>query len=383
MTRRAPQRSANRQSVRKDRFIHGLPFAKWPATFKEAWTTANPADPLKAARLSPSRRAPRHRSTGNKKTAFVLFFGTVSRDAPEAMLGEFADSVTPSTIMLFVDDLFDRCSPNSIFDYLSLIRRGVESIAPDRQWRWLRRRAKAIPGRGGGSKRPRPKTKSRQLLAAAQARMKQLKPALRKGAHRKGDIKLQRLAEAYRDSLMMAFLSVEPLRLANMRELNSKTFVRDLAGYMIAIRAQAAKGRKPRRSRFPKKLVTHMDFYMETVRPLLARQIEHDGLWVSRTGSQLTPIAIHQILERITISLVGERLTAHDFRYAAADATVEADMPLEDAGHLLHHVRGSAVTEQKYIKKRRAKGRLALASTLAARLAKSRRVATRGTGRTR
>ena len=166
-------------------------------------------------------------------------------------------------------------------------------------------------------------------------------PRRRRGA---GLTDLQR-ALMYRDGLMIALLIRRPIRLTNFCALRmGESLVMQESSAAIAFDPDQTKTHRPIEAPFPPGLRDALSRYIEVYRPILltasqkATGIETDVLWISRDGTELAEVSLHNAIRRRTKDAFGAALPPHWFRDASVttlvhDAPASARLTTGILGH--------------------------------------------------
>ncbi len=207
---------------------HFLPFRDWPPADLLAWQTATAPtgildDGGPASHLAQSTRDDfTHR--------YGCFLGFAKRNRLLASDGPPAASVTRETILAYISELEGHASSVTVHGCLLKTLRVTEWIAPERNWRWLRRIASRLATkRSPRNKRPR---------IVEVSRLYQLGISLMDCADTDTSKRHFGRALDYRDGLMIALLAVCVLRRGNFADLEiGRTLLRQADGYLIHIPA--------------------------------------------------------------------------------------------------------------------------------------------------
>jgi integrase len=134
---------------------------------------------------------------------------------------------------------------------------------------------------------------------------------------------LQR-ALAFRDGLMIALLIHRPFRMKNFPSLAiGKSLVIEGDAASFAVPASEVKGKRPIDIAFPKALISALERYLDTYRPILlsesgkANGLVTDALWISRDGTEFVEISLHNSIRRRTREAFGAPIPPHWFRDSA------------------------------------------------------------------
>jgi len=312
----------------------------WPIADREAWERAcvaaqrlRPGGPA-AAGMKPSTRTSLVRSYG-----YLIDFCRRKDIFDEN--AKPAGHVTPAIIDAFVRDLHDRVSSVTRASYIGKIRRMAKIFAPKRDLVWLR----DIEGDLRYEARPRPKyhrlVPSYRLLALGLE-------LIRRGekSHHLTELACARLV---RDGLMIALLSLCPIRLRNFVELCIGRQIRRIGDiWWIILEAAETKSGRPDERPIPDILTSHIDRWLERWRPMFI--CHGDALWSSTKGGPLAYTYVGDIITKTTLRELGVAVSPHLFRDCAVHtiATAAGDR-MGIASALLQHT--DPRTTEKYYNK--------------------------------
>jgi hypothetical protein len=295
--------------------VRACPLCDWPTADRAAWERACVA----AQRLRPGGAAARmKRSTQTsllRSYGYLLDFcrrcGIFDKNA------EPAGHVTPEFIDAFVHDLHDRVGSVTRASYIGKIRRIATILAPGRDLLWLgdiegdlRYEAELI--RRGET--------SNYLTDLARARL-------------------------VRDGLMIALLSLCPIRLRNLAELCVGRQLRRIGEtWWIILDGAETKSRRPDERPVPGIVAAHIDCWLEHWRTLFRKP--DDACWSSTKGGPLAYTYVGHIITETTRRELGVAVNPHLFRDCAVYtvATTAGDR-MGIASGLLQH------TDQRTVEK--------------------------------
>jgi len=237
--------------------------------------------------------------------------------------------VTSEIVDDFVEDLRGRVSSVTRASYISKIHRIAKILVPGRDFVWLRE----IESDLRYDARPRPKyhriVPSDRLLTLGL----QLIERGNTGNH------LSKLACArlVRDGLMIALLSICPIRLSNLANLRiGHQLQRIGATWWIILEGDETKSGRPDERPIPEILALHIDHWVEHWRLLFLHPA--DACWPSIKGGALAYTYVGQIITKTTLRELGVAVNPHLFRDCAVFtiATVAGDR-MGVASDLLQH----------------------------------------------
>lgn len=173
--------------------------------------------------------------------------------------------------------------------------------------------------------------------------------------------------ERFRDALIIALLTLVPLRVSNFSQLLIGTSFskRAMGGYDIVVPASAAKGGRRLVEEVPKVLVPLADFYLDVARPHLGGE-GSTALWPNPDNGNSLSVSWFQrmvpdlIRELTGFRLTGRKATPHTVRAIVA-TTARAISPRPNIGQdILGHAH-PATTRRFYGKMSDAQGRAVIA----------------------
>jgi site-specific recombinase XerD len=213
------------------------------------------------------------------------------------------------------------------------------AIAPHRDWTWLKQVVNRLDARARESKtrRPPPMLLDKSLTALTALETGGVEPDLR-------------IAREYRDWLMVAMLSIMPLRLRNFANLSLERHLH-LEGHdwRVDIAGMETKTGRPISMPIPAVVRGHIRHYLAQARPRLLARRTSDHFWISQRHRPLTPHAIYTELVAFTRRVFGFSIHPHLFRHIAATSTVvTSPEQLDTARALLTHATADT-TEEYYI----------------------------------
>lgn len=313
-----------------------LPVADWPARDRELWDQAiHPVDdPFEERGARAHLRAITNRGVAKSYGRWLHWLADSGAfdeaEAPGAR-------ITKERARRYIAALKAGGNhPSTLALRLEHLRSAALVMDPLSPWDWLKRpaarlRASAPPKR---DKRTRLATSS-ELLDLGHRLMNE---ASRR--RRPGDRAVQ-----FRDGLLIAFLALQPLRLANLAGVAiRRTLVKVGGGWAIVIPPSETKTHAPIEVSWPPTLVEALEQYLAQIRPILIRRGGRrpipvpDALWVSAEGRPLSAKRINAAVKLHTSQHLGRAVNPHLFRDAAATTlAVEAPKHVRAAAPVLGH----------------------------------------------
>ena len=307
---------------------------EWPTPDRDAWHMALvPGDLLEpgglAAKWAPSTQSGVSTSYG-RWLAWLTSGGRLDVElAPAAR-------VTPKAVAGYVGYLREQHASSSAVAYLAFLVMALQAIAPDRDWAWLQRIVARLKMESAPAREKRPRLQDTDdLLAFGVKLMAEAEPPAAAEAS-PGIITWQR-ATQYRDGLMVALLALRPFRRKNFCAMEiGRHLVQRKGGYLLLFEAAETKNHRPLEIPFPAVLATALDRYMTRYRPWLCQQTTHrdprfpfrpagQHLWISKTGSALSPEVFYKGLRQRTAAHFGRSIHPHLFRDCAATSIATGD----------------------------------------------------------
>jgi hypothetical protein len=213
-----------------------LPLADWPTADRETWCVAQEKAGVLDDGGVASHLSARTLDDLTSRYSYLLYFlaeeGKLNHDGPAAA------SVTEENILSCVRYLEPRVSSVTLAQSIYKIARVAACLAPEQDWRWLKRVARRLDLRAKPRDRRHEVVEIKELFRLGLQLMDQAETALTGSAFFR--------AMLYRDGLIIALLAADPLRLANITALEiGRTLVRDGATWSLNIPAEETKARRP------------------------------------------------------------------------------------------------------------------------------------------
>lgn len=289
-----------------------LPIREWPVgderMFLKAFTAADIFDDTGGIGA--------HLSEATRSAIFYgwrRWLGFLTSEYPRALAQEPADRITPLLVASYVEHLRVSMLPVSVATTVDRLRGAARLIAPERDWTWLRVLCRRL--RSGARPRDRfgrliPAHRTLDLGISLMGSAALLQP---RGARMEQEIQ-------FRDGLILAILSLWPIRRRSLAALTLGSHVRHLGGDRIELLLlpEDTKSHRMESWRVPSILLPSLDTYLDKVRPRFLGKRSHDSLWVGKRGNPLDAVAIYGLVRRRTENAYGQSMSPHDFRRAAA-----------------------------------------------------------------
>jgi len=145
---------------------------------------------------------------------------------------------------------------------------------------------------------------------------------------------------AFRDWLMLAVISLAPLRRRNFAALRiGETLRREPGGgWLIDLPAGSTKTGRPHLHPVTTEVVPFLSLYVDTLRPRLRPPPGETHLWLSVRGTPLAEHSIHTRLRELTTQAFGIAIGPHAFRHIfASSVSMLAPEQIDGARAALGH----------------------------------------------
>jgi integrase len=316
----------------------------WPDGDRQLWQAAcTPTDPLD------ENSGTRAEYSANSNRSVQKGYGrwlTFLHSTDPSCLGDAASNrITPERAQAYVGCLVGlENGTAAILSRLKELRAAAKVMGPSQDWAFLNRLSSKVRARHKPVRNKSNLKLSEELLDLGLSLIDKATEA-------------QGLAAAilHRDGLLIALLSLVPLRLRNIARLRIGQHLIDVIGtWVIALDATETKTRAPIEIAWPDELAVPLLTYLTIHRPHLSELRGRwskpiDGaLWVSSDGSPMTEIAIYDRIRKHTREAFGVAINPHLFHDAAATTLAIADPEnVRIAAPLLGH-RTFTTTERYY-----------------------------------
>jgi integrase len=290
-----------------------LPFAKWPDPDRCLWDAAfKPGSPFdddtgRGAGLADSTRCA-------LRVSYAQFLRFLSKYYEELLERPPAARIDRNIIAAYAKWLGRSQGEASVAISLRHLRLAYRLVCPGEDLSWLLTVAKRLEA--GAERKPGRYSlvTSEQLFLLGFEIMDEAAAAARAA---KGISKAHALQ--YRDGLIIAFLSLVPLR---RRTLTALRIVRHLEKvgnlWSVDIPAEDTKIKVALDYPICRELSQRIDRYLEEFRPRLPGAMSHSGLWASNKRCPMRSDAIYSAVLKRTRKGLGFGVNPHRFRHAAA-----------------------------------------------------------------
>jgi len=289
-----------------------LPLSHWPKADREGWTGAQQtAGVLDDGGVASHLSAQTREDLTRRYSYFLSFLLNQEKLDPR---GPAAGSVTPQNIIGYVEFLEPRVSSVTLAQSLYKISRVAGCLEPGQDWGWLRRLCKRL------DLRAKPRDRRSDVV--------EIKELYRLGLtlmHRADNAdpatKFSR-ALLYRDGLIIALLSTDPIRSANITDLElGRTLIKDGMTWSLSIPAEETKNRRQHLAVLPDWSVDCIDRYIDRYRPIFRNAETTNRLWLSRNGRPLDASSLYHTTCKRTRKAFGKSISPHLFRSCFATST--------------------------------------------------------------
>jgi integrase/recombinase XerD len=289
------------------RRLKHLPVDAWPAADRQAFDAAYQTGDI----FDETAGEGAHLADGTRRmirTAYRRWLGFLTAEYPEDFSKLPGHRITPERIRSFVDRLTLEVRATTVARNLLDLCYAARLIAPDANWEWLAAIGARVAARGAPQNRFHRLVPGWHTLDLGIELMDQ---ALGQPVSKARDIR-------YRDGLLIAFISLWPLRRRTIAALTVDHLVFDDAGLVVRLDPENTKSKRPESARVSPELVPYFQTYLDAVRPRLVGTRHHKGLWASRKLCPLTDGRIYDICRTRVLARFGKEMGPHDFRRAAA-----------------------------------------------------------------
>jgi hypothetical protein len=230
---------------------------------------------------------------------------------PHALKLPAEQRITFERVKAYVTHMAETTAMMSVATQIDGLLYVARMIAPNSDWAWLRTIKQRLHGLAKASDRYDHLQSPHRTLDLGIRLMTESKLMARDPHYRR---ELQ-----YRDGLIIALLSLWPIRRRSLTSLTVSGHVRRSTDQIqLLLHPEDNKSRRPEAFIVPDELQAHLEYYLDVVRPRLMRDKSHHGLWISQQKTMMTDGAIYDAVTRVTEKEFGMPMALHDFRRAAA-----------------------------------------------------------------
>jgi integrase/recombinase XerD len=288
-----------------------LPIADWTRADRETWEAAQAKAGVLDDGGMASHLSPRTLEDLTSRYAYFLSFlvasGRLNPDGPAA-------SVTEDNILLYVRFLEPRVSSVTLAQSIYKIARVAACLAPERDWRWLKRVARRL------DLRAKPRDKRNEVVEIRE--LFRLGLQLMDRAEQAESLTVFPRALLYRNGLIIALLAADPLRLDNITTLEiGRTLIKDGATWSFDIPAEQTKERRLHLAILPDWSSRYIDRYIEAYRPCFRNAGSTMRLWLGKGGRPLGTDGLYYLVCKQTRLAFNKRINPHLFRACLVTST--------------------------------------------------------------
>lgn len=298
-----------------------MKFEDWPEQDRCLWLEAvTPADPF--ADGGGTRAEHSRRSNTKAEKGYGRFLTDLKFHDPEALLEPSIERITPERVRAYALRLESIGNgTRTILCRLQELGEMAKAFDPTKDWSFINRIASRIRARHKPVRNKSNLRLSDELFELGLELMTQAR-----------DARGLKAAIDFRDGLIIAFLSLTPLRRRNLADFKLGRNLIDLSQRLLVVFEETeTKTKAPLEIEWPESLIEALDEYLLTYRPVLEARDGRwhkpaDGfLWLSKDGSPMTEIAISDRIRARTKEKFGKPINPHLFRDAAATTMAIAD----------------------------------------------------------
>jgi integrase len=292
------------------RKLKHLPLDQWPEADHEAFEKAYEPGDIFDETTGPGA----HLAEGTRRmieTAHRRWLGFLKEHYPDDLLKPPADRITPERLRAFVDHLHVEVRATTVAHAVDNLHYAARLIKPDGDWSWLASLNARLAARA------KPEDRFDRLVPPWQTldlgiELMDEALSLPSDGHKQRELQ-------YRDGLLMALLSLWPIRRRSIAALTvSRHLEFDDTGVNILLHPCDTKSKRPESFRVPEPLLPYLERYLEEIRPRLLGRSDHDGLWASYRGRPLISGRIYAMVRARITKKFGKAMALHDFRRAGA-----------------------------------------------------------------
>ena len=252
-----------------------------------------------------------HLAEGTRRmieVAYRRWLGFLSAEYPDDLRQPPADRITPARVRAFVEHLDGEVRPTTVAHVIANLYYAARLIDPNRDWRWLKAIGSRLAARG------KPINRFDRLVPGARTLdfgIELMDTALDLPATSHWKRHLQ-----YRDGLIIAFLSLWPIRRRSIAALTvDRHLVFDDAGVNILLDAADTKAKRAETLPAAGGARPLSSGAISTKSaPTSSRGRSTPGLWPSKKGGPTSGGRIYDVVRTRIIEKFGKDMCLHDFR---------------------------------------------------------------------
>ena len=252
------------------------------------------------------------------------------------------DRISPDRVKEYMEELRQLVSSWTLWGRMAELLAVAKAFDANGDWSWLRHVVRYLETNGRDSRNKLPHLRPAGEIAAwAYDRMDEIID----------DTSDCNLVGHYRDALIIALLITCPtMRLGNLTMIRIGRHLQPTSeGYRLNFAAAETKTDKPLSISLPASLAPFVDYYIDTVRPVLLDGTDSDHLWVSRHGKPMKDGGVYERITNATERAFGKPINPHLFRdCAVTTVAIEDPEHIGIAAPILGHT-DPRTTEKHYI----------------------------------
>lgn len=316
---------------------HRLKVEEWPEPDRLAWIDAcRPSLRLQRGGRAAHMAEATRRDLAGRFGSFLAFLEQTGRIRANRSALEH---IKPGIIGEYILQLQSRVSSVTVHGSIYKLRRMAEILNPQLDLFWL----KEIELKLEDGKRPAPKgprvVNSDRIFAAGIN-------LIRRAEVKTHRTDLQR-ARMVRDGLLIAFLSVCPIRLKNLAAMTvGQTIVREGNEWWLLLSGSDTKSKRLDHRVIPRVLAQWIDFYVERYKPVFPAS--KTAMWPSQYGGAMSKSGVQRLVTDTTRRELGKAIGPHMFRHCVPYTLANLDgSQIGLASALLQHT-DPRTTEKHY-----------------------------------
>jgi integrase/recombinase XerD len=253
-----------------------------------------------------------------------------------------SDRISSERVRAYMEELRQDVASWTLWGRVAELLAVASAFDPIDDWTWLRRIVRYLETVGRDSRNKFPYLRPAGEIAAwAYGRMDDIV----------ADPPDRDPASHYRDALIIALLITCPtMRLGNLTMIRIGRHLRPTSeGYRLNFAASETKTDKPLSIPVPASLAAYLEYYIDTVRPILLDGTDTDRLWITRYGEPMKDKGVYNRITKVTERAFGKRINPHLFRdCAVTTVAIEDPEHIGIAAPILGHT-DPRTTEKHYI----------------------------------
>jgi len=287
-----------------------LPLDAWPQQDREAFERIFTGGDIFGAERGAGAHL-RHDTREAIRQGYRRWLGFLRARSLLDPASEPAGRITRRLVLAYADELEAQVRAMTVFNYLRNLHYAARLIAPARDWSWFH------PLERGFAKRVRPIDRYDRLVPAWEL--------LDHGIDLMGEavdrppLPYKRSEVQYRDGLVLALLSVWPIRARSLASMTAGRHIEVIDDDInLLLYPDDTKSRRFECFRLPQLLNPFLKRYLADIRPALLGNVPHDGLWPAREGMPLTRMGFYRMVRGRAFAKFGKRMCLHDIRRSAS-----------------------------------------------------------------